>query len=166
MLNINFIQNNIDSGVIEFSITNGGQVVNITDQIITIAFLKPDNTLVIQDPTSGVTILDGANGKVQCILKSNTLAAVGIVKAEISFSEGDKKLSTATFNFTVSASIDNGEAIISTNELPKLDAKIAETEVARQLAITAANSVNESIADAQEAITSANNAVTTINNNT
>lgn len=126
ILNMNFVQNNIDTGAIEFIITDGGQVVDITGQTIEITFLKPDKTLVIQDVTTGVTILEGPNGKLECILKSNTLAAVGIVRAEISFSLAGKKLSTAQFMFNVSGSLNNDEAIISTNEIPLLDAKILE----------------------------------------
>lgn len=124
--NINFIQNDIDTSALEFTIADGGQVVDITGQTISIAFLKSDNTIVIQDSTSGVTILDGPNGKLECILRSNTLAYVGIVRAEISFSLDGKKLSTAQFVFNVASSIDNGQGILSTNEIPLLDAKIAE----------------------------------------
>ena len=130
IFNVNFVQNNIDTAVIEFTIVDGGQVVPITDQVISIAFLKQDKTLVIQDISSGVSILEGGTtGKLQVILKSNTLASAGIVKGEISFSLAGKKLSTATFIFTVSGSLDNGEGLLSTNEIPLLDAKIAEIEV-------------------------------------
>ena len=124
--NINFVQNNIDTGVLEITITDGGQVVNVTGQTVSFAFLKADQTLVIQDSTTGVSIVDGPNGKIQCILKSNSIAAVGIVKAEVSFSLDGKKLSTGTFNFTVSSSIDNGAGLLSTNEIALIDAKIVE----------------------------------------
>lgn len=135
MTNINFIQNDIDTSVLEFTIANGGQVVDITNQTISISFLKPDNTLAIQDSSNGVSVL--ANGNVECILKSNTLAAVGRVQGEISFSLDGAKLSTAEFNFTVSRSIDNGEGILSTNTIPIIEAEIALLEAARQLTIAA-----------------------------
>jgi len=127
LFNMNFVQNNIDTAVIEFTIVDGGQVVPITGQVISIAFLKQDKTIVIQDISSGVSILEGGTtGKIQAILKSNTLSSPGIVKGEISFSLAGKKLSTATFVFTVSDSIDNGAGLLSTNEIPLLDAKILE----------------------------------------
>ena len=121
---------------------------------------------------------------------------MGIVKAEISFSDvSGKKLSTAQFNFTVTASIDNGEGILSSNQITVIDAKlldiqaqynddstqwnsdvnnkiaeatnkITETEVARQGAITATNNTTTAIINAQNATTLANNTVTTINNET
>ena len=194
--NIKFVQNDIDTSVLEFMICNQGVPVNLTDQVVTFAFLKSDQTLVLQDVSSGVSTLDATNGKIECILKSQTLAAVGIVKAEISFSDvSGKKLSTAQFNFTVTASIDNGEGILSSNQITVIDAKlldiqaqynddstqwnsdvnnkiaeatnkIAETEVARQGAITATNNTTTAITNAQNATTLANNTVTTINNNT
>lgn len=130
IFNMNFVQNNVDTAAIEFTIVDGGQVVPITGQAISIAFLKQDKTLVIQDISSGVSILEGGiTGKLEVILKSNTLASAGIVKGEISFSLAGKKLSTAAFIFTVSGSLDNGEGLLSTNEIPLLDAKIAEIEV-------------------------------------
>ena len=121
---------------------------------------------------------------------------MGIVKAEISFSDiTGKKLSTAQFNFTVTASIDNGEGILSSNQITVIDAKILdiqaqynddstqwnsdvtnklaeatnkinETEATRQLTITATNNANTATTNTQTAITNANNTVTNINNNT
>lgn len=153
--NINFIQNDIDTSALEFTIADGGQVVDITGQTVSIAFLKSDNTIVIQNSTSGVTILDGPNGKLECILRSNTLAYVGIVRAEISFSLDGKKLSTAQFVFNVSSSIDNGQGILSTNEIPLLDAKITEasekiSDLATALAsaVTATDAANKAATDA------------------
>jgi hypothetical protein len=188
--NISFVQNDIDSSVIEFLICNNGVPVSIEGQEIDVTFLKPDNTLVMQDITSGVTVLDAENGKFECVLRSQTLAATGIVKAEISFSESGKKLSTAQFAFHVTPSLDNGEAIESTNELPKLEAKIVEieqrynadkaiwdtevnnklaeadlkigqTENARQAAITATQEANTAATNAN---TAATNATTAMNN--
>jgi len=128
LLHINFVQNDSDSSILEFIITDNGLIVDISDQDISVAFLKPDNTIVIQDHTNGVNILDSQNGKLECVLKSNTLAAVGIVQAEISFKSGTKKLSTATFSFNVSSSIDNGDGVLSSNDIAILDSKILEAE--------------------------------------
>jgi len=135
--NIKFVQNDIDTSVLEFLICNQGVPVDITDQIISIAFLKSDNNLVMQDENTGINILDATNGKFEVVLRSQTLSAVGQVKAEISFSDvSGKKLSTATFGFTVTASINNGEGFLSSNEISVIDAQIAiwEAEVDAKLA--------------------------------
>lgn len=141
--NIKFVQNDIDTSVLEFMICNQGIPVNLTGQVVTFAFLKSDNTLVIQNSSSGVSILDAVNGKIQCILRSQTLASVGVVKAEISFTDvSGKKLSTATFNFTVTASIDNGEGFISSNEVALLDQAIINANEATADAILATGNAN------------------------
>ena len=178
--NIKFVQNDIDTSVLEFTICNQGVPVDITDQTISFAFLKSDNTLVIQDFNTGVSILDAINGKLQVILKSQSLSAVGLVKTEISFSDATgKKLSTAQFNFTVTSSLDNGDGVLSSNAIPVMEAqivvwnseidnklaeatnKINETEVARQLAITATSNTNAAIVNAQNATALANSSVDT-----
>jgi len=136
---ISFVQNNVGTSVLEISVVDGGQVtdpatglltggnvIDITGQTISLAFLKPDNTLVIQDETTGVAILDALVGKLECILLSNTLAATGVIKAEVSFSKDGNKLSTTQFNFTVSKSLDNGSGVLSSNQIPIIEAQIEE----------------------------------------
>jgi len=132
---VDFVQNDTDSCVLEFVITDGGQIVDVTDQTISIAFLKPDNTIVIQDINNGVSILN--NGNVECLLKSNTLAVVGTVQVALTFSQNGVILSTPEFHFMVSRSLENGEGILSTNEIPIIDAEIALMEEARLRAIDA-----------------------------
>jgi len=105
LLHINFVQNDSDSSILEFIITDNGTVVNITGQTISITFLKPDNNIVVQDSTNGVNILDGANGRLECVLKSQSLSTSGIVKTEISFTNGTKKLRIKSFNINVIESI-------------------------------------------------------------
>ena len=121
-----FVQNDVDGNVIEFTILDGGRPMDITGQTVSIAFLKGDSTLVIQDITTGVTVLNGINGIVECVLKSQTLAAVGTCKGVISFSLAGKKLSSSQFTFTVGASLDNGSGLISANVVPALDAVNAQ----------------------------------------
>jgi len=108
--------------VLEFTICNQGQVVDLTDQTISISFLKSDGTLVIQDFSSGVSILDATTGNMQCILTSQTLAVVGIVNAEIAFTDATgKRLSTAQFKFNVTESLGSGDEIVSISEIYILD---------------------------------------------
>lgn len=171
IFNVKFVQGDINSSVLEFRITNGGAPVDISGQTITVSFHKPDGTIVIQDSLTGVTVVDAATGKVQCVLSSNTLAVTGIVKGEVDFSTEGTKLSTAQFTFNVTESLDNGD-MLSVYVIQKLDAKIidiqsqydddsavwnsntndkiaeatakiAETEATRQLAITATTDADE-----------------------
>lgn len=114
IVNARFKQGDVDSSVLEVTIVDGGLPVNITGEAIEFRFLKPDNTIVYQDSLNGVTILDATIGKVECVLKSNTLAKAGIVKCEIHRELAGKELTTPTFTFTVEASIGD-DGIASTN---------------------------------------------------
>jgi len=189
IFNVKFVQGDINSSVLEFRITNNGVPVDISNQEVIVSFYKPDGTIVIQDSLTGVTVINATTGKVECILSSNTLAVTGIVKGEVDFSTAGTKLSTAQFTFNVTESLDNGDTL-SVYVIPKLDAKIidiqaqynddsarwnsdvnnklaeatnkiAETEVTRQLAITATSNTNTAIANAQNAATLANSSANT-----
>ncbi|MDP4174143.1 MAG: BppU family phage baseplate upper protein [Bacteroidota bacterium] len=124
--NTRFKQGDTDSSVIEISLINNGVAVDITDQTIEFNFLKPDNTIVVQDSTTGVNILNAAQGNFECVLKNNTLAAAGVVKCEVVFKKDGKILSTTTFNFTVEGSIGNGDGILSSNYISAIENKIVE----------------------------------------
>ena len=128
VLTADFVQNDNGNSVIEFTILDSIWPVDITGQSVRVAFMKPDFTLVIQDQTTGVTILDGPSGTLECKLLSQTLAAVGTVKGEISFSLNGNRLSTAQFSFTVLDSLDNGTGLISANVIPELDAKMLDLQ--------------------------------------
>jgi len=195
VFHVNFVQGNINTSVLEFRIVDGGQPVDISNQEVTVAFFKPDGTLVIQDSLTGVSVLDGSNGRLECVLSSNTLAAAGIVKGEVNFDSVGTKLSTAQFIFNVTVSLDNGDILTSINELPKLDAKLIdiqaqynddstqwnsdvnniiaeadnkmiETESTRQLALAATDATNQAITNAQNATSAANNATINMINST
>jgi len=120
---IRFKQGDIDSSVLELQIVDGGLAVAITGETIEFRFLKPDKTIVYQDSTTGVTILDGPNGKLECVLKSNTLAAAGPVACEIHRTKDGKQLTTPVFYFNVETSID-GSGILSTNYISLIDSKV------------------------------------------
>jgi len=116
---IRFKQGDIDTSVIEVSIFNDGVAADITGEVVEFRFLKPDNTVVYQDIMTGVSILDSTSGKIECVLKANTLAAPGVVKCEISMSKDGKKLTTPSFNFTVESSI-GADGVLSTNYISSM----------------------------------------------
>lgn len=140
-------QGDTDSSVIEISLVDGGLPVDITGQSLSFNYLKPDNTIVIQDATNGVSIIDPLNGNFQCLLKNQTLAAPGVVKCEITFKKDAKILSTATFNFIVEQSIGNGDGILSINLIGGVDSVLViinAAEVLRASAETARVNVEAS----------------------
>lgn len=113
-MNVRFKQGDVDSSVLEVAIVDGGLPVDITGEVIEYRFLKPDNTVVYQDGTNGVTVLDASKGKVECVLKSNTLARAGQVKCEVHREKDGQELTTPAFTFTVESSIGD-DGIPSTN---------------------------------------------------
>jgi hypothetical protein len=125
VLNCSFKQGDNNSCVLEFNLTDDGEPIDLTGETISFNFLKPDQTIVIQDITTGVTVLYATEGKVQVILTSQTLAASGVVNCEIVRTLADELLTTYTFNFTVQQSIgDTG--ILSTNYISVVDGLVAQ----------------------------------------
>ena len=138
--NIKYKQGDTDSSVLEINLVDNGLAVDITDQTIQFNFLKSDGTTVIQDASTGVSIIDSVTGNFQCILKNNTLAAPGIVLCEIEFSNAGKILSTTKFNFTVESSI--GSGTLSTNYIGAIETQLAIMGTATASANTAATNAN------------------------
>jgi hypothetical protein len=130
--NIRFKQGDIDSSVIEVTLVDNGLAVDITGEIIEFRFMKPDRTVVYQDFTMGVSILDGPTGKIECVLKSNTLAAVGVEKCEIHRAKDGKELTTPSFDFVVESSI-GGDGILSTNYISSIEQELIKMESAENI---------------------------------
>ena len=126
---ISFKQGDIESSVIEVSLTDGILPVNITDEVIEFRFLKADETIVFQDISTGVSVIDAVTGKFQCILKLDTLSAPGILKCEIYRSLNGKSLTTQSFNLTVNSSIGE-EGLISNNYIGAIETIKANYEIA------------------------------------
>jgi len=120
--NIRFKQGDTDSSVLEFNLIDNGLVKDITDQAITFKFLKGDETVVTQDITTGVSIIDALNGNFQCILKNDALSYPGDVTCEIEFSNAGVILSTAKFNFTVEESVGSGP--LSVNYISAIESRL------------------------------------------
>lgn len=130
--NIRFKQGDIDSSILEVHLLDTGIPINIVGETIQFRFQKSDNTVVYQDSTSGVTITDGTNGIVECILKQNTLACAGLVICELYRMKDNKELRTPSFNFTVEKSI-SGDGVLSTNEIVSVEnLKISQIEMIKK----------------------------------
>ena len=129
-----FKQGDIDSSALEVNLIDNGLAIPITGETIEFRFLKPDKTVVFQDISTGVTILDGTKGKVVCVLMSNTLAFPGDVTCEIHRSLGGKQLTTLSFNFKVEKSI-GADGLLSQNYISSLEAAL----VAEGLRVSAEN---------------------------
>jgi len=105
-----FKQGDTDTSVLDITVVDNGLPVDITGQTIEFNFLKPDGTIVSQDISTGVTIIDSSAGNVECLLKSNTLAVIGLVSCEVVFKGVlGEILSTSKFNIMVEQSIGFGE---------------------------------------------------------
>lgn len=138
--NIKFKQGNVDTAVLEVALFDNGLKADISGETIEFRFLKPDGTVVFQDSTSGVTIKDAQNGKVECVLKSETLSVPGNVKCEIHRSKNGKILNMPTFIFVVESSI--GEGKISENYIGRIENYITEYEQLNNSVKTYDNKIN------------------------
>lgn len=125
---IEVVQKDYESNVFNISIVEDFEPYNLTGLDVEIAFAKADGTTVLQDENNGITITNTIEGKIICVLKTNTIAAPGRVHAEVRILEGDKLLTTSRFNFFVRRAIVNDETVESTNEFPILNQKIQEAD--------------------------------------
>lgn len=118
------VQGDYESNILNIAIVEDFEPYNLTGLNVEIAFAKPDGTTVLQDEQNGVTII--TEGKIRCILNTNTIAASGKVFAEVRILQDLWLLTTARFDFFVRRAIVNDETIESTNEFPILNRKIQE----------------------------------------
>ncbi|MDP4158374.1 MAG: BppU family phage baseplate upper protein [Bacillota bacterium] len=158
--NVRYKQGDARSSILEISLVDGGVPVDITNQTIKFTFLRSDDTIVVQDASNGVTIIDAVAGKFQCVLDISALAIGGLVKCEISFSSGESILSTATFSFIVDTSI----GVLSIKYISAVEDQIAvwqaaettrvESETARSAAeVTRESNENQRISNEQGRVT-------------
>lgn len=125
---IEVVQKDYESNILNISIVEGFEPYNLSGLNVEIAFAKPDGTTVLQDEENGVIIEDPAEGKIRCILNTNTIAASGKVFAEVRILQDLRLLTTARFDFFVRRAIVNDETIESTNEFPILNQLINTTQ--------------------------------------
>lgn len=123
---IEVVQGDFETNIFNIQITKDYAPVDLTGTTIEVMFAKPDNTTVMQDMTSGVSITDVTQGKIQIVLNTNTIAASGMAYAEVRIKEAGKIVTTAKFNFYVRKAIVSN--VVSTNEFPILEQLIEDVE--------------------------------------
>lgn len=133
IVNISFMQGDVDTSVIEVQLFDNGQVVDITGETIEFRFLKPDGTIVFQDESTGVNILDAEEGIFECVLMANTLAVAGAVRTEIVRKKDGFILTCPTFNFIVKQSINN--MVLSSNYIESIENKMIEWQLNEDLRV-------------------------------
>lgn len=158
--NIHFKQGDTDSSILDVTLYDGGQVVDITGETIEFRFLKSDNTVVFQDSTSGVSIVNATNGNAICVLKNNTLSASGLVTCEIHRAKDGKQLTTPSFNFVVDSSIGE-DGVKSTNYISSIESKLIGWQSAES---TRVSNENTRISAESQRVTNENARLANYNN--
>jgi len=123
--NIVFIQNDKDSAKLLFTFTKNNKPLDMSSVTgVTMAFRKPDQTLVWQ---GGATEVDKANGVYMVVLRSQVLASVGKVFGHASFTLAGKTIETRKMFFQVEESFMSDSAIESNNDFPLITEAIEAT---------------------------------------
>lgn len=111
------VQGDSFSNVLNISLVNGLNPYDLTGTNVEIVFSKSDGTTVQQ---TDIAIINELQGRIQCVLKTNTIASPGKIIAEVRVLEGETLLTSTRFEFYVRRSLMNDETIESTNEFPVL----------------------------------------------
>lgn len=122
---IEVVQGDSFSNIFNITLVDGLNPFILTNTNVEIVFSKSDGTTVQQ---TDIAILDELQGKMQCILKTNTIASPGRVLAEVRILEGETLLTSTKFEFFVRKSLMDDKTIESTNEFPLLTQLINATE--------------------------------------
>ncbi|MFE9082243.1 BppU family phage baseplate upper protein [Bacillus mobilis] len=119
---IRFSQNDRNSAKLLLTITNKGAELDLSQaKSVRMSFKKPDGTRIFQNDCQPINVL---KGKYQILLKTQTLAAVGNVIAQIHIEEEDRTIDSQKFFFVVDDSLASDGAIESTNEFPLIQKAI------------------------------------------
>ncbi|KAA0763005.1 BppU family phage baseplate upper protein [Bacillus sp. SH5-2] len=111
---LRFSQGDRNSAKFVLNITNEGQELDLSKaKAVRITFKKSDGTTVFQQDCQ---VINALKGKYQIVLKTQTLAAVGNVYAQVRIFEDDRELDAEPFVFTVKQSYSGDTVVESTNE--------------------------------------------------
>lgn len=119
------VQGDSNSNVLNITLTDGLNHFDLSGTSVEIIFSKSDGTTVQQ---TDVTIINREQGRMRCVLKTNTIAFPGKVVAEVRVLEDETLLTSTRFEFHVRKSLLDNETIESTNEFPVLTQLISTTE--------------------------------------
>jgi hypothetical protein len=118
------VQGDSFTNLVNISLVDGLNAYDLSNTNVEIVFSKSDGTTVQQ---TDIAIINDIQGRIQCILKTNTIASPGKVVAEVRILNMDKLLTSTRFEFFVRKSLINDETIESTNEFPVLTQLINTT---------------------------------------
>ncbi|WP_144509190.1 BppU family phage baseplate upper protein, partial [Bacillus mycoides] len=99
---------------------------------VRITFEKADGKTVFQQDCQAINAM---KGKYQIVLKTQTLAAIGNVYGQVQIIEGDKKIDSQLFVFTVKRSLSSDESVESTNEFTIIQKAIEAGEQLKNINI-------------------------------
>lgn len=108
-----FIRDDINTGVLNITLTEDGVPIDISDTKIEAVFRKPDKTTVLDK----VDIIDARAGEIKVLLSTQTISKVGEVLGYISIFQENAKLTSKMFKFKVSENFDTDELVKSSNDL-------------------------------------------------
>lgn len=109
-------QGDTKSRFLLFNLLDSGIPFNLTERNVRAYAIKPDGKKIFND----LTVIDENKGICMLELTTQILIKPGIVKMELVITEGLKKLSSMQFELEVIESLNNEEAIESTNEFSAL----------------------------------------------
>ncbi len=121
------VQGDSQSNLLNINLVDGLEPYDLTGTTAEIVFYKSDSTTVQQTQKTGVVILNAPDGKIQCTLKTNTIACPGKVVAEVRVLSDEVLLTSARFEFYVRKSLINDKTIESTDEFPVLTQLMQDT---------------------------------------
>ncbi|MGE6536506.1 BppU family phage baseplate upper protein [Bacillus luti] len=111
---IRFSQGDENSAKLVLNITNQGQELDLSKATaVCITFEKSDGKTVFQQDCQ---VINAMKGKYQVVLKTQTLAVIGNVYGQVQIIEGDQKIDSQVFVFTVKRSLSSNQAVESKNE--------------------------------------------------
>ncbi|TBX82494.1 DUF2479 domain-containing protein [Bacillus mycoides] len=135
---INFSQNDRNSDKLLLNITKQGGKLDLSQvKSVRISFGNPDRTRIFQNDCQSINVL---KGKYQILLKTQTLAVVGDVIAQIHIEEEDRIIDIQKFLFVVNDSLASEEAIESTNKFGVIQRVIEANEKLERNSRTSENS--------------------------
>ena len=118
----NVVQNDVGSSVFVLRLSDGNKPVDISDyDIITVTVIKPDKTVCVDStPTDRIEVTDAFNGEISINLHDNAIDVAGICTATVEVYEGNKKMSSARFTYTVTPDLANGADPTGDSSFPVL----------------------------------------------
>ncbi|PGZ69590.1 BppU family phage baseplate upper protein [Bacillus sp. AFS029637] len=153
---MSFYQGDENSVKFILNIKNEGEKLDLSQaQAVRITFKKPDGTTVFQENCNPINVMEG---RYQITLKTQTLAAVGNVYAQVRIFLEDRKLDAEPFVFTVKQSYSSDDVVESTNEFTiiqkaieageklegvDIQALVESKETAEQAKVAAAQNANQ-----------------------